>query len=167
MFVQTQRPARIDLAGRATGQIATRSTQLKLWNLRIGLRAQSQCRATSETLAALKNPASVAFVRQANIAHGPQQVNNSTHAPSRPRENEITPNKLSGGSDELLPDTRTSAAAGGINPRVEAVEEIDGAKVRRGESQGRAQCLQRRDAPRATRTGTSAAGTRQRSQADP
>ena len=30
----------------------------------------------SKRLAAIKNPSSVAFVRQANIAHGPQQVNN-------------------------------------------------------------------------------------------
>ena len=45
-------------------------------NMRMALRAQSQCRATLETLAAIKNPSSVAFVRQANIAAGPQQVNN-------------------------------------------------------------------------------------------
>ena len=45
-------------------------------NLRLALKAQSQCRATLETLAAIKNPQPVAFVRQANISHGPQQVNN-------------------------------------------------------------------------------------------
>ena len=56
-------------------------------NLRMGLRAQSQCRATLETLAAIKNPSSVAFVRQANIAHGPQQVNNGRR---RPRAREKT-----------------------------------------------------------------------------
>jgi hypothetical protein len=46
--------------------------------LRVALRAQSQCRATLETLAVLKNPPTVAFVRQANIATagGNQQVNN-------------------------------------------------------------------------------------------
>ncbi len=44
--------------------------------MRLALKAQSQCRATLETLAAIKNPPPVAFVRQANIAHGPQQVNN-------------------------------------------------------------------------------------------
>ncbi len=48
--------------------------------LRLALKAQSQCRATLETLAALKNPRSVAFVRQANIAAGPQQVNNGSLA---------------------------------------------------------------------------------------
>lgn len=45
--------------------------------LRLALKAQSQSRATLETLAAIKNPPAV-FARQANIAHGPQQVNNGT-----------------------------------------------------------------------------------------
>jgi len=44
--------------------------------MRFALRTQSQCRATLETLAVVKNPPSVSFVRQANIANGPQQVNN-------------------------------------------------------------------------------------------
>ena len=44
--------------------------------LRLALKAQSQCRATLETLAAIKNP-SVVFARQANINNGgQQQVNN-------------------------------------------------------------------------------------------
>jgi hypothetical protein len=42
------------------------------------LKAQSQCRATLETLGALKNVASVVFVRQANIGQG-VQVNNAAH----------------------------------------------------------------------------------------
>jgi hypothetical protein len=45
--------------------------------MRLALKAQSQCRATLETAAAMKNSQPVAFVRQANVAHGPQQVNNS------------------------------------------------------------------------------------------
>jgi len=40
--------------------------------LRLALRAQAQCRATLETLAIIKNPQPVAFVRQGNIANGPQ-----------------------------------------------------------------------------------------------
>lgn len=43
--------------------------------LRLALKAQGQCRATVETLAAIKNPP-IVFAKQANIAHGPQQVNN-------------------------------------------------------------------------------------------
>jgi hypothetical protein len=44
--------------------------------LRLALKAQGQCRATLETLAAIKNPPTL-FARQANIAQGPQQVNNT------------------------------------------------------------------------------------------
>lgn len=43
--------------------------------MRLALKAQSQCRATFETLAAMKNPP-LMFARQANFANGPQQVNN-------------------------------------------------------------------------------------------
>ena len=42
----------------------------------MALKAQAQCRATLEALAEIKNPRPVAFVKQANIANGPQQVNN-------------------------------------------------------------------------------------------
>jgi len=65
--------------------------------LRLALKAQGQCRATLETLAMIKNPQPVAFVRQANIAHGPQQVNNAPAQPgesSRARESENQQNKL-------------------------------------------------------------------------
>ena len=47
--------------------------------LRMALRAQNQCRATLETLAAIKNPP-VVFAKQANINHGNQQINNGTPA---------------------------------------------------------------------------------------
>jgi hypothetical protein len=52
---------------------------------RIAFRAQSQYRATLATLAAIKNPARVAIVNQANIAHGPQQINNGGPAHDRRR----------------------------------------------------------------------------------
>ena len=55
--------------------------------MRLALKAQSQCRTTIETLAILKNPTTI-FARQANIAQGPQQVNNTqvnTAAASRAR----------------------------------------------------------------------------------
>ena len=68
-------------------------------NMRMALRAQSQCRATLETLAAVKNPP-VIFARQANIAQT-QQVNNgrslAESAPSRSPtrgEKTIQPNEL-------------------------------------------------------------------------
>ena len=44
--------------------------------MRLALKAQAQCRATLEALAEIKNPRQVAFVKQANISGGHQQVNN-------------------------------------------------------------------------------------------
>ena len=44
--------------------------------MKLGLRAQNQCRSTLETLALLENPTMV-FTHQADVAHGPQQVNNN------------------------------------------------------------------------------------------
>jgi hypothetical protein len=79
--------------------------------MRLALRAQSQCRATLETLAAIKNPP-IVYARQANVTTGPQQINNGTAATSRGRENEIDQNELTGGGNELLPDTGTPGDAG-------------------------------------------------------
>ena len=46
--------------------------------MKLALKAQSQCRATLETLAIVKNP--MPYIKQANIANGPQQVNNGQSA---------------------------------------------------------------------------------------
>ena len=53
--------------------------------LRLGFKAQAQCRATLGTLAEIKNPPTL-FARQANIAHGPQQVNNTVRVEERDSE---------------------------------------------------------------------------------
>lgn len=42
---------------------------------KMALKAQNQCRMTLETLSNIKNPPAV-YAKQANIANGPQQVNN-------------------------------------------------------------------------------------------
>lgn len=52
------------------------SWEYREMEFRIAFRAQSQYRATLATLAAIRNPARVAIVNHANIANGPQQVNN-------------------------------------------------------------------------------------------
>ena len=69
-------------------QLARKTSQMTLVDqidrfTRLALKAQGQCRATVETLALMKNPP--VFARQANIAHGPQQVNNGVAPPSAPR----------------------------------------------------------------------------------
>lgn len=98
--------------------------------MRMALRAQTQCRATLETLAAIKNPP-IVYARQANVTTGPQQINNGTAAPSRAREIETEQTQLTGGSHELLPDTRASGEASRTNQAMEALGKIDRAEVRR------------------------------------
>lgn len=95
-----------NLARRAINQ-----DYLKHWEayLRLALKAQSQCRATLETLAAIKAGPAI-FTRQANIAHGPQQVNNgiaANNAPARAGETESA-------KTELL-DCYTATLQGGVN----------------------------------------------------
>lgn len=62
--------------------------------MRLALKAQSQAIRTIEALAEMKNPRPVAFVKQANIANGPQQINNGPMPASRTEETEIPQNKL-------------------------------------------------------------------------
>ena len=106
---------------------ATRVEYLKQLdlNLRLALKAQSQCRATLETLAAIKNPQPVAFVRQANIAHGPQQVNNTEAAtPSRAEESKNQPNKVLENQHGKRMDLETSGETSRADSSLETVAAI-------------------------------------------
>lgn len=94
--------------------------------MRLALKAQSQSRATLQTLAEVKSP-SVVYARQANVTTGPQQINNGVD-PTRTRENQNSPNQLLGAVDELRQDTRASGSAVKDDPPLEAVAEIHGAK---------------------------------------
>lgn len=78
---------------------------------RLALKAQGQCRATIETLALIKNPPTV-FARQANIAHGPQQVNNAVSLP-RAGNLETRPIELLEAHDERLDGGTTAASSRG------------------------------------------------------
>ncbi|CDS51117.1 hypothetical protein [Polaromonas sp. CG9_12] len=100
--------------------------------LGLALRAQSGSRATLQALGELKNPRHATFVKQANIAHGPQQVNNGAEPTRTMEEIEVSTNKLSGAHHELLEDTRAPGQAIAGHPGVAAVEKVHRAKVRRG-----------------------------------
>ena len=54
--------------------------------MRMALRAQAQCRATLETLAAIKNPPVVFAQAGERRRHGPQQINNGMATQPRARE---------------------------------------------------------------------------------
>jgi len=98
-------------------------------NLRMALRAQSQCRATLETLAAIKNPP-VLFARQANVTTGPQQINNGVPTPhARGIEAEQT-QLLRADHGERL-DGGTAGAASRGDPALATVGTLDGAEVSR------------------------------------
>ena len=128
-------------------------------HFRLALRAQAQCRATLETLAAIKNPP-VLIAKQANIAHGPQQVNNGTlptGEPSRAREAETAQNKLLEKQNGERLDTLTACAASGADPAMGTLGEGDRADVRRRQGAVRAQCLEGRQPANAARAGAGAA----------
>ena len=86
--------------------------------MRLALRAQSQCRSTLEALSDIKNPP-VVYARQANIAHGHQQVNNVV------REIETQQNQLSGATYELHQNTRASSYAIRDDQTLETMGKID------------------------------------------
>ena len=93
--------------------------------MRLALKAQSQARATAETLALIKNP--MPYIKQANIAHGPQQVNNdsfrsSTRARTGARKSETAPNELLEHQHGNTLDIGAQAAAGRADPAMATVE---------------------------------------------
>ncbi|MGB4912541.1 MAG: hypothetical protein WBO95_10525 [Candidatus Dechloromonas phosphoritropha] len=88
--------------------------------LRLALKAQSQCRATLETLAAIKNPP-VIYAKQANIANGPQQVNNGILPAPVGGENSIEPNKLLEQRHEQRLDTGTQGTTIGADSAMATV----------------------------------------------
>jgi hypothetical protein len=111
-----------EMARRAAANMGEYLTTTETY-LRLGLKAQAQCRATLQTLFEMKNPQPVAFVKQANIANGPQQVNNGVASPP-PSHAEISvnpSNELLGLGHEQRLDIRTAGPAGGAHPHLEAV----------------------------------------------
>lgn len=108
--------------------------------LRLAFKAQSQARATVETLAAMKNPP-VMFAKQANLTTGPQQINNGV-APAR--ETESTPNKLLEQTHGNWLEPVTASGAGRGDPDVAALGAVDRATKSRRQGAGRAQRPPRR-----------------------
>lgn len=113
----------------------------------MALRAQAQSRATIQALVDLKFPRQATFIKQANVAHGPQQVNNGVlsgpkePATESPHAHEVDPTEQT----KLLEDTRSGSTHLdlGATPTtarghrtVEAVGAVHGAKKPRGKGKG-------------------------------
>ena len=93
--------------------------------LRMALKAQNQCRMTLETLSNIKNPP-VIYAKQANIANGPQQVNNGimpSHAHAD--ENQNPPSKVLEQGDEQRMDTTTQSQTGTSDSALETVAAVN------------------------------------------
>lgn len=132
------------LARRAANQ-----QQLKQFEtfMALALKAQAQSRATVSALVDLKYPRQATFVKQANIAHGPQQVNNgaakpfttSTRAPAHAREKTSAQTELLEQQHGERMDTGKTGTAGGTDPHMETVEAVNRPTNTRREGQGRKQ----------------------------
>lgn len=88
--------------------------------MRLALRAQVQTSRAIEVLAEMKHPRHIAFVAQANIAHGPQQVNNGVRqGPAMPAPH----NEMKGQVHELHQDTGSPCRPGGTYTENKALVE--------------------------------------------
>jgi hypothetical protein len=87
--------------------------------MRLALKAQAQCRATIETLAAIKNPPLV-IAKQANISAGHQQVNNGN--PPRAEVSSKQPNELLEHSHEPRLDPGATGTTGSRDPKMVPLE---------------------------------------------
>jgi hypothetical protein len=101
--------------------------------LGLALKAQAQSRATISALVDLKYPRQATFVKQANIANGPQQVNNGAieQTDSHARQFQTEQNKLLEGSYDTVTqrmDSREAQTSERSNPAVEAVGKVHRAK---------------------------------------
>ncbi len=89
--------------------------------MRVALKAQSQCRATLETLAAIKNPP-IVYAKQANVTTGPQQINNGI---AHTGENKIRTNKLLAADHGNFLDTRAQAAPTRVDPGMGPMDKVN------------------------------------------
>lgn len=95
--------------------------------LRLAFKAQAQCRTTLEALAAIKYPQPIAFVRQANISAGHQQINNTALSckPARARKNNNPQNKLLEADNGKWLDIRSTGTSVSVDPELETVGNVD------------------------------------------
>ena len=123
------------LARMASGHLAGRGNlEVVDTLLRLAMKAQSPSRSTIEALAEIKNPSHVTFAKQANIANGPQQVNNGV--PARAENNQFPQNKLLEHTNGDRLDIRTQSPAIGADTPLATVGAVNGTPNGRRKVQG-------------------------------
>jgi len=88
------------------------------------------------------------MLNQANIAHGPQQVNNAVAhvwAATPAPDHEKLQNELLTVKHGKTLDTFRTSTASGIDPGMETVETINRSSNGRGKSASESECVQGRD----------------------
>lgn len=111
-----------ELARRAALNIGEHIDAAEMY-LKLAFRAQSQCRATLETLATIKSPP-VLFAKQANIAHGSQQINNDSPLIARVEEIKNRPTELLEHDHEQRLDHGATTTASSSDQAMAAVEAV-------------------------------------------
>lgn len=91
--------------------------------LRLAFKAQNQSRATLQTLAELKAPKQIAFVKQANIGQHVQVNNSIPAAHTRTRKPKKTQNELLEADHVQWLDTRATGTPSGHDSELETVGE--------------------------------------------
>ena len=94
----------VSLARKAAGQEYLKNYGIFM---NLALKAQAQSRATIQALTELKYPKQVAFVKQANISNGHQQINNGVNE-KQPHETASHAGKTINQSNELLEENHGS-----------------------------------------------------------
>jgi hypothetical protein len=126
----------MNLARRAAANMGEHMSATESY-MRLALKAQSQCRATLETLAVIKNPPTI-FARQANINNGgQQQVVNGTQvtgggspAPAPATETQPEQSKLLEASHGERLDFGAQGTAGGTHQELVPVGAVNRADKR-------------------------------------
>ena len=111
-------------------QVQTQQRHLEAF-MGLAFKAQAQSRATISALVDLKYPRQATFVKQANIAHGPQQVINAgaagelkeqyAQARAHAGKSELEQNKLIEADHGNYLDTRAQGAPSRVNPNMATV----------------------------------------------
>ena len=99
----------------------------------LALKSQNQSRNTIQTLINLKQPSQTSFIKQANIAHGLQQINNGV-AQSSPENLSNQTNELLEVQDGKWLDRGKKAETEGVNSELETMGEIHGGENSSGQS---------------------------------
>jgi hypothetical protein len=115
-----------ELTRRTASRLSGETINVEAVNLffKMAMKAQNQCRMTLETLANIKNPP-VVYAKQANIANGPQQVNNGNTSHAHATENRTQPSKLLEQDNEQRMDAGTKGQTSESNSEMATVASVN------------------------------------------